>query len=64
MVLYCVDTDVFSQVGDGLEIFIVLASGRPTTELEHIPNIKRVYGATTATVGEKIFVLRKDLKKD
>lgn len=54
-----------TQVGDGLEIYIVTASRRPLADLESIPNVKQVQGTLIGREeGEKVFVLRRELKKD
>ncbi|KAG8859428.1 Proteasome subunit beta type-6 [Serendipita sp. 411] len=58
-------TERHIEVGDGLEIYIVVASNRPTGDLESIPSVKQVQGTYEGIQGrEKIFVLRRDLKKD
>jgi 20S proteasome subunit beta 6 len=51
------------QVGDGLEMFVVLAQGRPATEVENVPGAQELSTAP-AGEGERVFVLRRELKKD
>jgi 20S proteasome subunit beta 6 len=51
----------FVQVGDGLEIFVVLAQGRAAPELEHAPGVQEL-SATPG--GERVFIVRRELKKD
>lgn len=58
-------TERHIEVGDGLEIFVVLASGRGTSGLEKLPHIEEVTPDGLASVeGERIFVIRRELKKD
>jgi len=65
-------TERHIEVGDGLEIYIVLAAHRSSAELEALPGIERVQGsflvlgeqADAGREGEKIFVMRRELKKD
>ena len=50
-------------MGDGLEMYVVLAKGRSTQGLEGVK------GALVSELpgrgdGERVFVLRRDLKKD
>jgi len=54
-------TERHIEVGDGLEMYIVLARGRSPDGLSAIPNLQEV---SMTDDGEKIFVLRKELKKD
>jgi len=49
------------QVGDGLEMYIVLAKGRTLHETESIGGLQEL---TTTDEGERVFVVRRDLKKD
>jgi 20S proteasome subunit beta 6 len=54
-------TERHIEVGDGLEIFIVLAQGRGTHELDSTPGLQEL---STSSEGERLFVLRRELKKD
>lgn len=54
-------TERHIEVGDGLEVFIVLARGRGKADLEGIRGIQEL---STTSDGERIFVMRRDLKKD
>jgi 20S proteasome subunit beta 6 len=49
------------QVGDGLEMYVVLAKGRDVTGLEGMMGISE---ATTTEDGERMFIIQRDLKKD
>ena len=49
------------QVGDGLEMYIVLAKGR--TLPDAVVNL-RPQELPSTTDGERVFVLKRDLKKD
>lgn len=59
-------TERHIEVGDGLEIYIVLARDRGLEDLEAIRgrNAHLIQEATVTESGERIFVLRRDLKKD
>jgi len=58
-------TERHIEVGDGLEIFVVLASGRGTSGLERLPHVQEITpSALTSLEGERIFVIRRELKKD
>jgi 20S proteasome subunit beta 6 len=65
-------TERHIEVGDGLEIYIVLAADRPSADLKALPDVKRLPGtfsvmgeaAGAGSDGEKMFVLRRELKKD
>lgn len=58
-------TERHIEVGDGLEIFVVLAPGLGTSGLERLPHVQEVTpGALTSLEGERIFVIRRELKKD
>jgi 20S proteasome subunit beta 6 len=62
-------TERHIEVGDGLEIFVVLARGRGTAGLERLPHVEEVTpGALPSSEGEgegeRVFVIRRDLKKD
>jgi 20S proteasome subunit beta 6 len=49
------------QVGDGLEIYVVVAKGRPVHGLEGSNNIQEI---SSAEDEERVFVIRRELKKD
>lgn len=49
------------QVGDGLEMYIVLAKDRSLQGLEGVKGVKEL---TTNSEGERVFVIRRELKKD
>jgi len=49
------------QVGDGLEMYVVLAKGRTLQGLEGIRGMQEL---TTTDDGERVFVVRRELKKD
>ena len=49
------------QVGDGLEMYIVMAQGRPLPEA--VTNLLPEELPSTGD-GERVFVLKRDLKKD
>jgi 20S proteasome subunit beta 6 len=49
------------QVGDGLEMYVVLAKGRTLQGLEGIKGMQEL---TTTDDGERVFVVRRELKKD
>jgi 20S proteasome subunit beta 6 len=48
-------------VGDGLEMYVVLAKGRGPQGLEGIRGMSEI---TTAEEGERVFLIQRDLKKD
>ena len=56
----------FDEVGDGLEVYIVLARDRDLQDLEPIRARKDQFTQELSVTedGERIFVLRRDLKKD
>jgi 20S proteasome subunit beta 6 len=54
-------TSPICQVGDGLEMFIVLAKGR--TLPDAVVNLRPQELPSTVD-GERVFVLKRDLKKD
>jgi len=54
-------TERHIEVGDGLEIYVVLAKGRDARELEGLVG---VHEETKIGDGERIFVVRRELKKD
>jgi 20S proteasome subunit beta 6 len=49
------------KVGDGLEMYVVLAKGRSAAGLEGVAGIQEV---PTTEGGERVFVVRRELKKD
>jgi len=55
-------TERHIEVGDGLEMFVIVASGGNLTELASIAGIQEVTGSPSAE--ERVFVIRRDLKKD
>jgi len=62
-------TERHIEVGDGLEIYVVIAGGRSTADLAGIPGIQEITAAPSIPVGgsspeERTFVIRRDLKKD
>lgn len=54
-------TERHIEVGDGLEIFIALAKGRTLQGMESIRGLQEL---TVTEDGERLFVMRRDLKKD
>ncbi|KZT69571.1 N-terminal nucleophile aminohydrolase [Daedalea quercina L-15889] len=54
-------TERHIEVGDGLEIYVVLAKGRSTQELASIGGLQEL---STRAEGDRMFVIRRDLKKD
>ncbi|KAG1739416.1 nucleophile aminohydrolase [Suillus paluster] len=54
-------TERHIEVGDGLEIYIALAKGR---NLQGTESIRGLQELTVAEEGERLFVMRRDLKKD
>lgn len=50
-----------TQVGDGLEIFVILAKGRSAQGLEGRPSVQEL---STTPEGDRVFVIRRELKKD
>jgi len=59
-------TERHIEVGDGLEIYIVLARDRDLGDLEVVRarNVGLTQEVTVTDDGERVFVLRLDLKKD
>ncbi|ELU44145.1 hypothetical protein AG1IA_01827 [Rhizoctonia solani AG-1 IA] len=53
---------LFFCVGDGLEIYVILAPGRAPGELSNVAGLSEVTAETAA--GERVFVIRRELKKD
>jgi 20S proteasome subunit beta 6 len=54
-------TERHIEVGDGLEMYVVLAKGRDLQGLEDVMGISEM---TTAEGGERVFIIQRDLKKD
>ncbi|KAJ3486727.1 hypothetical protein NLI96_g4014 [Meripilus lineatus] len=54
-------TERHIEVGDGLEMYVVLAKGRSPQGLESIAGIQEV---TTKSDSDRVFVIRRELKKD
>jgi 20S proteasome subunit beta 6 len=50
------------KVGDALEMFVVLA--KDSTSMQSLANVSGVHEVTAATDGERVFVVRRELKKD
>ncbi|QRW19841.1 amino-terminal nucleophile aminohydrolase [Rhizoctonia solani] len=55
-------TERHIEVGDGLEIYVILAPGRAPGELSNVAGLSEVTAETAA--GERVFVIRRELKKD
>jgi len=55
-------TERHIEVGDGLEIYVVLANGSPS--LQSLQSIRGTQELTSTTDGERVFVIRRELKKD
>ncbi|KAG6902420.1 hypothetical protein C0995_000346 [Termitomyces sp. Mi166 len=55
-------TERHIEVGDGLEMYVVLARG--STALQSLGNIRGIHEMTTTQDGERVFVIRQELKKD
>jgi len=55
-------TERHIEVGDGLEIYVIVARGRSLTEFSGIQGIQEVTGSPAAE--ERVFVIRRELKKD
>jgi 20S proteasome subunit beta 6 len=49
------------QVGDGLEMYVVLAKGRGLHGLEGVRGVQEL---TATDDGQRVFVVRRELKKD
>ncbi|KAF8133317.1 nucleophile aminohydrolase, partial [Boletus edulis] len=54
-------TERHIEVGDGLEMYVVLAKGRGVQGLEDVRGVQEL---SVTEEGERIFVIRRDLKKD
>ncbi|KAG8790156.1 Proteasome subunit beta type-6, partial [Ceratobasidium sp. 428] len=55
-------TERHIEVGDGLEIYVLLAPGHSTAELTGVAGASEV--TTESAAGERVFVIRRELKKD
>ncbi|KAF8597019.1 proteasome subunit [Ceratobasidium sp. AG-I] len=55
-------TERHIEVGDGLEIYVLLAPSHSATELANLAGASEVTTETAA--GERVFVIRRELKKD
>jgi 20S proteasome subunit beta 6 len=55
-------TERHIEVGDGLEIYVVLAKG--SNSLPSLQSLRGVQELTDTTDGERVFVIRRELKKD
>ncbi|TFY66000.1 hypothetical protein EVG20_g5089 [Dentipellis fragilis] len=54
-------TERHIEVGDGLEMYIVLAKGRNTQGMESLHGVQEL---SSKLDGERVFVVRRELKKD
>ncbi|CCL99528.1 uncharacterized protein FIBRA_01546 [Fibroporia radiculosa] len=54
-------TERHIEVGDGLEIYVVLAKGRSTEDLASIRGLQEL---SAKDEGDRMFIIRRDLKKD
>jgi len=54
-------TERHIEVGDGLEMYVVLAKGRNAQGLEGLRGVQEL---TPRTDGDRVFVIRRELKKD
>ncbi|GJE92585.1 proteasome subunit [Phanerochaete sordida] len=54
-------TERHIEVGDGLEIYVIVAKGRSPQGLESIRNVQEL---STNPEGDRVFVIRRELKKD
>jgi 20S proteasome subunit beta 6 len=54
-------TERHIEVGDGLEMYVVLARGSPLQGLESVQGVQEV---TSTSDGERVFVVRRNLKRD
>jgi len=50
------------KVGDGLEIYVIVAPGSTPQGLDAVKGIQEV--TVGSTDGERVFVIRRELKKD
>ncbi|KAF9805021.1 hypothetical protein IEO21_09220 [Rhodonia placenta] len=54
-------TERHIEVGDGLEMYVVLAKGRSIEELADVAGVQEL---TTRADGDRMFVIQRELKKD
>lgn len=54
-------TERHIEVGDGLEMYVVLAKGSPLQGLELVQGVQEM---STTTGGERVFIVRRNLKRD
>lgn len=54
-------TERHIEVGDGLEMYVVLAKGSPLQGLELVQGVQEM---STTTDGERVFIVRRNLKRD
>ncbi|KAJ7903622.1 proteasome subunit [Mycena olivaceomarginata] len=57
-------TERHIEVGDGLEIYVVLAKGSGAPQVQELHAIPGVTELTTTADGERLFVVRRNLKRD
>jgi len=55
-------TERHIEVGDGLEMYVVLAKG--SASVQGLGNIRGIQELTATDDGERVFVIRRELKKD
>ncbi|RXW19076.1 hypothetical protein EST38_g6770 [Candolleomyces aberdarensis] len=55
-------TERHIEVGDGLEMYIVLSNSSPT--LQDLQGLRGVEEVTSTNDGERVFIVRRELKKD
>ncbi|KAJ7644791.1 proteasome subunit [Roridomyces roridus] len=53
-----------AEVGDGLEIYVVLDKGAPLQGLENLPGVTELTDTKHASGQERMFVVRRSLKRD
>ncbi|KAJ7284848.1 nucleophile aminohydrolase [Mycena rebaudengoi] len=54
-------TERHIEVGDGLEIYVVLAKG---SQLQGLDTVQGITEMTTTADGERVFIIRRNLKRD
>ncbi|PBK67225.1 N-terminal nucleophile aminohydrolase [Armillaria solidipes] len=54
-------TERHIEVGDGLEMYVVLAKGSPLQGLELVQGVQEM---SSTTDGERVFIVRRNLKRD
>jgi len=57
-------TERHIEVGDGLEMYVVLAKGTSALQVQDLHAIPGVTELTTTDDGERLFVVRRNLKRD